>query len=140
KVGLRRLVAAISTDCAEHRAAQSPLWAGTGFAGPVRTDWHLKNRLGDFSDREPPLGQMAAIRSRALGAIGTIRPFTEQDSPMKKTHYSPATELVAGIGNTAHKVIGAYRSSGEWLADTAAARWNRAFKESSPQLSAETRR
>ena len=59
---------------------------------------------------------------------------------MKKTHYAPAAELVAGIGSTAHQLIGAYRSSGEWLADVAAARWNKALKEASPKLTAETRR
>ena len=58
---------------------------------------------------------------------------------MKKTPSSPVAELAAGVGNAAHQVIWAYRLGGEWIGELAAARWDKAFKESSPKLSAETR-
>jgi hypothetical protein len=51
-----------------------------------------------------------------------------------------ATSLLANFGNAAHQVIGAYREGGERLATTLGQRWKAALKESSPQLTAETRR
>lgn len=51
-----------------------------------------------------------------------------------------ATGMVAKFGNSAHEVIGAYREGGERLAGTLEQRWKRALKQSSPKLTAETRR
>ena len=51
-----------------------------------------------------------------------------------------ATGLLANFGNVAHQVIGAYREGGERLATTLEQRWKAALKESSPQLTAETRK
>jgi len=51
-----------------------------------------------------------------------------------------ATELVAKFGNTAHEAIGAWREGGERLAGTLEQRWKSALKETSPKLTAETRR
>jgi hypothetical protein len=51
-----------------------------------------------------------------------------------------ATSLLANFGNSAHQVIGAYREGGERLAATLEQRWKAALKESSPQLSPDTRR
>ncbi|HSH89135.1 MAG TPA: hypothetical protein VK996_04065 [Ramlibacter sp.] len=51
-----------------------------------------------------------------------------------------ATGAVATVGSVAHQAIGVYRESGERLLDAMDQRWKKAFKESSPQLSAETRK
>ena len=51
-----------------------------------------------------------------------------------------ATTAVANFGNTAHQVISMYRDGGERLAETLDQRWKAALKESSPQLTAETRK
>lgn len=51
-----------------------------------------------------------------------------------------AAQLVEAFGTTAHGAIGAWRAGNERLADFAAERWDRAFEQSRPQLSAETRR
>ena len=51
-----------------------------------------------------------------------------------------ATDLVAKFGNSAHSVIGAYREGGGRLAQTLEQRWKTALKETSPQLTAETRK
>jgi hypothetical protein len=56
------------------------------------------------------------------------------------TFSTTATNLLANFGNVAHQVIGAYREGGERLGDTLEQRWKAALKESSPQLTAETRR
>jgi hypothetical protein len=53
---------------------------------------------------------------------------------------STATNLLANFGSVAHQVIGAYREGGGRLADTLEQHWKAALKESSPQLTAETRR
>jgi len=51
-----------------------------------------------------------------------------------------AVQLLDAFGSTAHTAIAACRTGGERLGDFAARRWDRAFREASPQLSAETRR
>lgn len=51
-----------------------------------------------------------------------------------------ATDLITTLGQSAHKVIGAYRSGSEHLLSAAEQRWNRALKASSAELTAETRK
>jgi hypothetical protein len=51
-----------------------------------------------------------------------------------------ATQLIDGFDQTAHQFIGLYRDGGERIAAAAKQRWDAALKESSPQLSAETRK
>jgi hypothetical protein len=51
-----------------------------------------------------------------------------------------ATALLASLGHGAHRAIGAYREGGERLAKALEHRWKSALKESSPQLTAETRK
>lgn len=51
-----------------------------------------------------------------------------------------ATHLIEAFGTTAHSAIDAWRAGGERLGEFTAQRWDRAFKQASPQLSAETRR
>ena len=48
------------------------------------------------------------------------------------------TELIATSGKTASNVIKAYRAGGELMADMLNQRWNRAMRQSRPELSAET--
>ena len=56
------------------------------------------------------------------------------------TFTTSANHVVEAFGTTAHSAIEAYRAGGERLGEFAADRWDRAFKEASPRLSAETRR
>ena len=56
------------------------------------------------------------------------------------TFSAAATGILANFGNTAHHLIGVFREGGERLAATLEQRWTAALKESSPQLTAETRR
>lgn len=51
-----------------------------------------------------------------------------------------AETLIAGFDTTAHQLIGLYRDGSDKLGQAARQRWDSAWKESSPQLSAETRR
>lgn len=51
-----------------------------------------------------------------------------------------ANQAIDGFDTTAHLAIGAWREGGERLGEFAGARWDSAFKQSSPKLSAETRR
>jgi hypothetical protein len=51
-----------------------------------------------------------------------------------------ATQVVEAFESTAHTAIDAFSAGGERLGDFAAARWDRAFKETSPRLTPETRR
>ena len=51
-----------------------------------------------------------------------------------------AIDLVGKFGNGAHHVIALYRSGGERAAASFEQRWNAAFEESKPQLTAETRK
>jgi hypothetical protein len=51
-----------------------------------------------------------------------------------------AESLIAGFDATAHQLIGLYREGGDKLGQAARQRWDAAWKESSSQLSAETRR
>ena len=51
-----------------------------------------------------------------------------------------ATGVLATAGSVAHQAIGIYRESGERFLDAMDQRWTKAFKESSPQLTAETRK
>ena len=48
-----------------------------------------------------------------------------------------ATDLIEAYGNTAKNVIDAYRAGGERAVTLLEQRWNRALKESRPQLTAE---
>jgi hypothetical protein len=60
---------------------------------------------------------------------------------MNRTDYSTtATHFVEAFGTTAHSAITAWRAGGERLGQFAGTRWNSAFREASPRLSAETRR
>lgn len=59
---------------------------------------------------------------------------------MNKDFSSVATQLIDGFDTTAHHMIDLYRDGGERIGAVARQRWDTAFKESSPQLSAETRR
>jgi len=56
------------------------------------------------------------------------------------TFATAASELVDALGTTAHSAIDAARAGGERLGCLAGQRWDRAFHEASPQLSAQTRR
>ena len=56
------------------------------------------------------------------------------------TFKSNATGVIASFGTTAHHAIGIYREAGERFAGVVDHRWKAALKESSPQLSAETRK
>jgi hypothetical protein len=51
-----------------------------------------------------------------------------------------AATLIDGFDTSAHHAIDAWRDGGERLGHVAKQRWDAAFKESSPQLSPETRR
>jgi hypothetical protein len=51
-----------------------------------------------------------------------------------------AGQAIEAFGTTAHSAIGACRAGGERLGEFAAARWDRAFAQARPQLSAQTRR
>ncbi len=60
---------------------------------------------------------------------------------MNRTDFSAtAIQFVEAFGTTAHSAIGAWRAGGERLGQFADARWDSAFREASPKLSAETRR
>ena len=50
------------------------------------------------------------------------------------------TRAIDTFGSTAHQVINAYRDAGARLHTLAEDRWDAAFKESAPKLSAETRK
>jgi hypothetical protein len=49
-----------------------------------------------------------------------------------------AYDVIVASGNTAKNVVNAYRVGGERVAGLVEQRWDRAFKESRAQLSAET--
>ncbi|KQT08733.1 hypothetical protein [Ramlibacter sp. Leaf400] len=51
-----------------------------------------------------------------------------------------AAQVVEAFGVTAHGAIDAYRAGGERLGRFAAERWDIAFEQARPRLSAETRR
>ena len=53
---------------------------------------------------------------------------------------STAGQWISGFDNGAHRAIAGWRAGGERLGQAARTRWDRAFAESSPQLSPETRR
>lgn len=59
---------------------------------------------------------------------------------MNANAFTTATQLVEAFGATVHSAIDAYRAGGDRLGEFAAQRWDRAFREASPRLSAETRR
>ncbi len=60
---------------------------------------------------------------------------------MNSSNFSTtATGVVANLGNTAHHMIGMYRDGGERIAGALEQRWKSALKETSPQLTAETRK
>ncbi|WP_048441855.1 hypothetical protein [Caenimonas sp. SL110] len=51
-----------------------------------------------------------------------------------------AKTVIANVGNTAHQGVGLYRKGGKRLATVMGKRWDAAFKDASPKLSAETRK
>jgi hypothetical protein len=51
-----------------------------------------------------------------------------------------ARQWISGFDSGAHRAIAGWRTGGERLGQAARTRWDRAFAESSPQLSPETRR
>jgi hypothetical protein len=53
---------------------------------------------------------------------------------------STAQQWIAGFDTGAKRAIAGWRAGGERFGDSARHRWDRAFAESSPQLSPETRR
>ena len=53
---------------------------------------------------------------------------------------SVANQLIDGFDTTAHQVLDAWREGHERLGAAAKQRWDTAFAESKPQLSAETRK
>jgi hypothetical protein len=60
---------------------------------------------------------------------------------MKAKDFSAvAATLIDGFDTTAHRAIDVWRDGGERLGQAAKQRWDAALKESSPQLSAETRK
>jgi hypothetical protein len=59
---------------------------------------------------------------------------------MDTTFRGTARQWISGFETGAQGAIAGWRSGAERLGDLARARWDRAFAESSPQLSAETRR
>lgn len=60
---------------------------------------------------------------------------------MQATNLSIITnDLIASYGNTAKNVIQAYRAGGDRMVDFLEQRWDSAFQESSPQLTAEVRK
>jgi hypothetical protein len=60
---------------------------------------------------------------------------------MQRTRFvSSAQQFVNGFDTQAHRAIAGWRSGSDRLGQAARTRWDRAFAESSPQLSAETRR
>ena len=56
------------------------------------------------------------------------------------TFSSTASQIVEAFGTTAHSAIDAYHAGGQRLGELAASRWDQAYKQASPRLSAETRR
>jgi len=60
---------------------------------------------------------------------------------MDKTAFrSTAQQWISGFDTGAHRAIAGWRAGGDRLGQAARSRWERAFAESSPQLSPETRR
>ena len=51
-----------------------------------------------------------------------------------------AAQVIDGFDTTAHQAIGVWRQGGTRLADFAGQRWDGAFEQASPKLTAETRR
>lgn len=51
-----------------------------------------------------------------------------------------ATQLIEGFDSNAHQFIAVWRDSSERLATAARERWDTAFEQARPQLSAETRK
>ena len=51
-----------------------------------------------------------------------------------------AIDLVGRFGHGAHRVIGLYREGGERASTTLDRRWNTAFEQARPRLTAETRK
>ena len=58
----------------------------------------------------------------------------------KTVLHSTAQHWIRGFDSGAHRAIAGWRSGGDRLGQAARVRWDRAFAESSPQLSPETRR
>jgi hypothetical protein len=58
----------------------------------------------------------------------------------KNAFRSTAQHWISGFDTGAHRAIAGWRAGGDRLGHAARARWDRAFAESSPRLSPETRR
>ncbi|HEY0824237.1 MAG TPA: hypothetical protein VGD76_10655 [Ramlibacter sp.] len=56
------------------------------------------------------------------------------------TFHATARQWISGFDSGAQRAIAGWRAGGDRLGQAARARWDRAFAESSPQLSPETRR
>lgn len=58
----------------------------------------------------------------------------------KQALSSTARQWIAGFDSNAHRAIDAWRAGGERLGGVARERWDTAFAQARPKLSAETRR
>lgn len=58
----------------------------------------------------------------------------------KQRFTKAATKALGRFGDTAHRVIELYREGGERIGVVANERWDTAFEQARPQLSAQTRR
>jgi hypothetical protein len=74
-----------------------------------------------------------------MGAAENRRFPLSQELSMA-TPFTTTARFVEAFGTTAHSAIAAWRAGGERLGDVAAQRWDSAFAQARPQLSAETRR
>lgn len=60
---------------------------------------------------------------------------------MNTQHITQTAErAIDSFGSAAHQVIDAWREGGDRIGEAAKAQWDAAFKQSAPQLSAETRK
>jgi hypothetical protein len=59
---------------------------------------------------------------------------------MDPTYRATAQQWIAGFDQAAHRAIAGWRTGAGRLGEFAGQRWDSAFAESSPKLSAETRR
>ena len=59
---------------------------------------------------------------------------------MDQATYRTAEQWISGFDTQARRAIGGWRTGGDRLGTLARTRWDRAFAQSSPELSEETRR
>jgi hypothetical protein len=77
--------------------------------------------------------------AQSLYRISTSVFIFKEDNTMSAQQLSTvAYDVIVASGNTAKNVVNAYRAGGERVAGLVEQRWDRAFKESRAQLSAET--